>query len=115
MNVTFGIYFFILSNVKINFDNYILNLRLYTTGKIFFTTIQVKLIEKKEFVTATLTLNKKTLIVYITSLASLDPNVHLLYIVPIAWLKADKTPIAILSKYTNFINIFFLDLVVKLL
>lgn len=42
------------------------------------------------------------------------PVVYTFWLIQIASLKTDKVPIVISSKYTNFANIFSLDLVIKL-
>lgn len=67
-----------------------------------------------------LNLSDKAFIVHVvfiasSDFASSDPNVYPSRWAQIAFLKADETLIAILSKYTNFIDIFFPNLIVELL
>ncbi len=58
----------------------------------------------------------KTFIVYIAVLSiDLDDEMHPSKKAQIAYLKADKTPIKVLSRYADFANIFSSKLVVELL
>lgn len=76
---------------------------------------QVKLVRKKEFVADTFDPNNKTLVIHIISLISLDSYIHICCKANIVSLKTDDIFITILSKDTNFIDIFPLDLIIKLL
>lgn len=73
-----GIFFFIISNLEVNFINEKLKWRLYTIAKIFFTTKQMKRIRKKEFAIVALDLHDETFIIYVAFLISfyLGLNVH---------------------------------------
>lgn len=73
------------------------------------------LVGKKEFTAADLNLEDKAFMVYIASIvsSSSDP-VHSLHQVQIAQQKVDEAFIAILSEYADFLDIFSLDLTVKL-
>lgn len=89
--------------------------KLYTTTKVLFTTRLVELIEKKGFIVVALDPNNDTFIVYIISLPSWDLDVYLSCRVQIISLKADGVFTTILSKYTDFIDIFSSDLIVQFL
>lgn len=113
IDVTFRMLFLILSNVKIQFNNREFRWRLYTLAKILPNIKRVKLFGKKEFPTATMDLEDKTLIVdaiFITSSDSMHPS----YRTEIASLKVDKAPTAIPSKHMDFADIFCLDLIMEL-
>ena len=67
------------------------------------------------FAIAAFDLEHKVFMVHIAALSvNLGNEVHLLKKVQIAHLKADKAFIKVFSKYTKFIDIFLLKLVVKL-
>lgn len=65
MDVIFEMPFLTLSNVKINFNNSKLELRLYTTINTFPTTRQVELIWKNEFVAAVLDPKDEIFVIYV--------------------------------------------------
>lgn len=73
----------------------------------------MELIGKKEFTTAVFDSEDKTFIIYMVSLTS--SNIHLFYKIKIVLLKVDETPTIIFSEYSDFTDIFFPKLVVKLL
>ena len=50
MNIALEMFFFTLSNVKINFIDCQIYLRIYTIAEVFLITRHVKLIGKKKFV-----------------------------------------------------------------
>ena len=78
-------------------------------------TRQVKLIEKKEFITAILDLKYKSFLVFIFVLSiDLGNKLHSSKKTPIAHLKVDKAPTNIPSKYTNFAIIFSLKFAIEL-
>lgn len=62
---------------------------------------------------ASLDLDKEIFVVHVTSITNSNP-VHTSRQAQIALLKADKASIAILSKYTDFIDVFFPNLIVEL-
>lgn len=99
-DVILRMFFLILTNVKINFIDRKLNLRLYTTIKALLTTNHIELVGKKEFVVATLNLNNETFIVHIVSLTSfnLDIDVHFFCRAQITSLIVDRASITISSK-----------------
>lgn len=71
------------------------------------------MIGKKEFAATILNLGDEAFIVYIAFL-SIDTNIHLSHKAQIALLKPDEAPIDILSKYTEFADIFSSALAAKL-
>lgn len=96
---------------------------------------KVKLVGKKKFVAATLNPDDEAFVIHIASiaspdlfssdlvssdlansnLASLDPVMYPFHQAHIVSLKADETFIAILSEYSDIVNVFSLDLIEKLL
>lgn len=87
---------------------------MYTTIKALSTTRQVELVGKKKFATATFDLDDKTFVIHIISITSSN-SVHLSHRAQMALLKANEASSAMLSKYADFIDVFFLDLVTELL
>lgn len=69
INIALCIPFFILSNVEIYNVDFYIYWKIYTVAKVFPTIRQVKLIRKREFVTATLDLEHQVFIVYIASIS----------------------------------------------
>ena len=79
------------------------------------TTRQVKLIGKKKFAAAALNPKHEVIIVHIAALSiNLGDEVHPSRRAQIAHLKADKAFIKIFSKHTNFTDVFFPKLAIKL-
>ena len=114
-DIVLGMPFLTISNIDVDFQAWNLQWRSYTTGNVFSTTKQVKLIEKKEFAAAALDPKHKTFVVYVAAF-SIDSGdeLHSLKKAQIAHLKADKASIKVLSKYANFADIFSSKLAVKL-
>lgn len=75
---------------------------------------QIELIRKKVFIVAILNLKNEAFTVYI---ASIDQNsdVYTSFKTQIVFLKANKISIFVLSEYADFTDIFYKDLVAKLL
>lgn len=73
----------------------------------------MKLVGKKEFVTAALNLKDETFVVYVTSLINSNA-MHLPCKVQIVLLKINKVLITVLLEYSNFVNVFFPKLVVEI-
>ena len=71
---------------------------------------QVKLIKKKEFIVTALDLKNKAFIIHVASISK-DSHINLSHKAQIASLKDDKAFFFILSKYTDFIDVFSIDLV----
>lgn len=60
-----GIFIFILSSANIIFIKKKLWSRFYINKKAFFATKQIKLVQQKEFIVATLDLRHKNFVIYI--------------------------------------------------
>lgn len=79
IDVTLKIFFFTLSNIKINFNNQELSWRIYTIIEAILTIEKIELVKKKEFAIAVLNLENEIFVVYIALLTSLnlDMEIHL--------------------------------------
>ena len=80
------------------------------------TTKSIKLVEKKEFAAVIVDLEHEIFVVYITSFSFLllnNADIYPFYRLQIVSLIAKKALIKISIKYTNFANMFFLDLISK--
>lgn len=84
-----------------------------TVAEALATTRQIALIGKKKFIAVAFYLNDETFVVQVAFIGQ-DSNVHPFCRALIASLKADKSPTFILSKYTDFANIFSQNLATKL-
>ena len=114
--------FHILSNADIDFLDWKLQWRIYTTKEALPTTRRIELVEKKEFAAAALNLEYETFVGYVAffnrsvmSLSSTPLNVDIYSFCKsqIAGLIAKKAPIKVFAKYYNFVVVFFLDLTSK--
>ena len=89
---------------------------MYTIEEAFPTTKRVKLVGKKEFAATALDPRYETFVVHIVSLEnpSQESDVHPSRRVQIAALVANKTPISIPTEYSDFADVFSLELASKL-
>lgn len=71
-------FFFTLSNIKVNFVNQTLNKSLYTTIEALLTMRQVELIRKKKFVAIILYAKNQTFVVHVASISQ-NSSSHLYY------------------------------------
>ena len=74
-------------------------------------------LEGKKFAIITLDLEHKAFVIYIAALNTsfnIGDKVHSLKKAQIAYLKVDKTPIKVFSKYIDFVNVFLLNFAIKL-
>ena len=94
--------FLTLSNINIKFAQKKLTQRFYTAAEALPTTKQVEIINKKEFVKATLDEHVETFIVQITFLLTMA--IYLTRKAQIALFVAKE--IQILSKYSDFSDVF---------
>lgn len=115
MEVICKILFLTLSNVQIDFNDWELRWKSYNSAEVLFTTCKVELVRKKEFTAAAFDPDGEAFVVHVTSIVNSDPIMYLSHQAKIALLKADEAHIAILSKYTNFADVFFPNLIIKLL
>lgn len=84
LQIVFKMLFLILSRADIYFLDWELRLWIYITQKVFATTKRIKLVWKKEFVTAALDSEYKIFVIYIASLSIsslnsilVDADIHL--------------------------------------
>lgn len=103
-DIVLKISFFNLSNDQINFHNQDLLQKIYIISLIFPIFKQIELIRKKKFVVAALNSKNEAFIVIIAFI-SLDLEVYQSCRVQISLLKSHETPISILSKYINVLEI----------
>ena len=91
-------------------------MRSYTIKEALFTTKQVELIGKKMFVAAALDLRHKTFIVHVASLenSSQEGDVHPSCRAQIAALVANEALTSILTEYSDFADVFSLELATEL-
>ncbi len=114
-DIVLGMPFLTMSNVDVNFQARDLQWRSYTTGKVFPTTRQIKLIGKKEFAAAAFDSEHKVFVVHIAALnVNSGDEVHPSRGAQIAHLKVDEAPTEIPSEYTDFADIFSSKLAIEL-
>lgn len=105
------ILFLVLNNINFQFGADKLTWKSYIITEALPTTCQVELIDKREIAKTALNKNSKTFIVHIATLEVLvEIPVHPLQVVQIPILQWDKVSTKILTKYSNFANIFSTDL-----
>lgn len=114
MEVILRILFLFFSNIDIWFSIKKLIWKLYRTIEALLTTNWVKLFDKREFTKAALDKNSKTFIIYISAL-DIKSLLYPSRATQIATLLWDKAFIEFLAKYTDYIDIFSLDLIIELL
>ena len=114
-------FFFTLSGTDVDFLDWKLWQRTYTTQEALSTIKQVESVEKKEFAAISPDPKYKTSVVYIVSVyvaslssTSLNTNIHPFRRLQIAGLIAKKAFTIVFAKYANFTDVFSLNLVSKL-
>lgn len=112
MKIVPRMFFLTLSNVDVQFVEKKIIWRGYTITKALSTINKVELIDKKKFAATALDKNAKTFVVHIVTL-SIAPTL-VMQVYPSWWaqvrlLLADKAPIEVLSKYSDYINVFSFD------
>ena len=112
--IVFWMLFLILSNKDIDFSGRVLRWKTYTTEETLPTTKRVKLVGKKEFTAAALDPEHETYIVHGVSLRSTPLNVHPSRKAQISSLIAENALTKVPNKYTNFADVFSLDLASEL-
>ena len=80
--------------------------RTYTTAEALPTTKRVQIIDQKEFAKTALDPNKEALVVYVATVTAEPMIIHPARKAQIVLLKADEAPVTILTKYSDFTNIF---------
>ena len=118
--VVLGMLFLILNGANVDFLGLELRWRTYSTKEALPTTRRVKLVGKKEFVAAALNPKHETYVVYAGSvssdtLPSSSPlNIHPFRKPQIFGLIAKKAPTKVPVEYSDFADVFSLDLASKL-
>ena len=123
LEIVLEILFLILSGANVNFYGRKLWWRTYTTKKALLTTRHIKLVGKKEFVAVALDPEFETYVLHIRSVCSvalsssspLNVDVHPSRRPQIYGLIGKKALAKVSAKYSNFADVFSLDLVSKLL
>ena len=121
--VVLGMLFLTLSDADVDFLGRELRWRTYTTEEALLTTRRIELIGKKEFAVAALDPEHETYVVYVASfsstpLASLGStllDVHPSQRPQISGLITEEALTKVLAKYSDFANVFSLDLASELL
>lgn len=113
LKVVFKMLFFILISANINFLKQKLRQRIYITQKALLTIKYIKIIGKKKFVVIALNSKYKILVVHIASLI-ISTNIHSSCKFQITGLITEEALLKVFIKYTNFVNMFFSNLLFKL-
>ena len=114
--------FLTLSDADIDFSGQKLRWKIYTAKKALPTTRRVELVGKKEFAAIALDLESETFVVYVASLSSdaspssspLKLNVYPSRRPQLSNLIAKKALTKVLAEYSDFANLFSLELASKL-
>lgn len=115
MDITFGIHFITLNDIKVNLNNQELRWRLYTSVVAIFTIRRVKLYRKNEFTIVALGLKNEIFIVHVTYLAiSNTSRIYFFYKAQIISLQVDETLTTVSLKYSNITDVLSPKLVVEL-
>ena len=116
LNEILGILFLTLSGADVDFLKRELWWRSYTIEKALSTIKQVELVGKKEFAAAVFDLGHETFVIYVAFLESpsQEGDVHLFCRAQIAALVANEAPTSILTKYSDFADVFSPELASEL-
>ncbi len=107
------IFFLALNNANIEFiELKKLIWRFYTIIKALSITNRIDIIDKREFANIVLDKNLETFVVHILALETI--TIHPFLIAHIAILQWNKAPTKILGEYSDFGDIFLIDLPIKL-
>ena len=120
--VIFGMPFLTLSGADVDFLSRELRWRTYTTEKALLTTRRVELVDQKEFAAVALDPESEIFIVHVVSLSSnvlpnsstLDLDVHPSCRPWVSGLIAEEAPTKVPAEYSDFADVFSLDLASKL-
>ena len=122
LEIVFGMLFFTLSGVDVDFSDWELQWRTYTTEKAFPTTRCIELVDKKKFTAAALDPEHETYIVHVASL-SFTPlvslgftllDVHLSRRPQIFGLITKEASTKVFAEYSDFTDVFSSDLTFEL-
>ena len=113
-----GMPFFTLSGADVDFLKKKLWWRSYTIKKALLTTKRVELVRKKEFAAAAFDSGHETFIIHVVFLRSLsstqESDIHHSRRTQIAALVANEALTSISTKYSDFADVFSLELALKL-
>ena len=118
--IVFGMPFLTFNSADVNILGWELRWRIYTTEKALPTTRCIELVGKKEFAAVALDLEHETYVVQVGSISSdASPSsslldVHLFQRPQISGLIAEEAFIKVLAEYSDFADVFSLDLASKL-
>lgn len=117
MTVVLDIPFLSLSNININFTEGSLeklNRRSYITRETLSVTSKRQQIDKYKFAKMALDENSETFMVCIATFEALRIKIHTLHIFQITLLQCAKALTTVFQKYSDYTNIFYPDLAIKL-
>ena len=114
IDVVLGMSFLSLSNTDIQFDTWNLTWRIYSTIEALPTTRQVELIDKHEFARAALNENFEIFVVHGAAQEALELAIHPSRAPLLAVLQKNKALTKIPLEYVDYVDVFFLDLVMEL-
>ena len=115
--VVLGMPFLTLSGADVDFSGRELRWRTYTTEEALPTTRRVELVGKKEFAAAVLNPEHETYVVHVASLSStplVALDVHHSRRPQISGLIAEEAPTKVPTEYSDFADVFSLDLASEL-
>ena len=115
-DVVFGMLFFTLSGVDVDFPKRELRWRSYTIEEALPTTKRVELVGKKEFAAAALDPGHETFVIHVASLESpsQEGDVHSSRRAQIAAFVANDAPTSIPTEYSDFADVFSPELASEL-
>ena len=114
MEVVLGMPFLTLSDVDIHFIEKKLEWRKYSIAQTLITIQRFELIDKKEFAATVIDENAETFMVYVATLSTPMMPVYLSHWAQIRLLIAEKTPTRVLSKYSDYADVFLFDFAIEL-
>ena len=115
--VTLGMPFLTLSGADVDFLDWELRWKTYTTREALLTTRHVKLVEKNEFAATVIDLEHETFVVHVASLSSVTSLSSTLFDVDVhpfhKWLDSQRSFYKGPVEYANIADMFFPDLASK--
>ena len=115
IEIVLGMPFLTLLNVDMQFVEKKHKQKSYTNAEVLPTTKRVELINKREFVAATLDKNAETYVIHVVIL-SMAPTmqVHPLCQAQVGQLLTDKAPIKVPPEYLDYADVFLFDFAMEL-
>ncbi len=116
MEVVLGMPFLSFNNTDVEFvELKKLTWRSYTTVEALLTTSRMELIDKREFAKAAMDENSEAFVVHMSALDVAESSIYPSQAVQMAALQWDKVPTKIPAKYSDYVDVFSLDLAMELL